>query len=139
MSTLHLRGLAHRAGCAGQPLGPGVTVPETVPVLLEFDVRSPVGTATLRRDEHGIWADAVISLDLKGFHGDLIRKAVSRGEFRRLWPAFAISIARTVITKDDAHPMGVITSGEVRHVSLCSANSDPDLPQYEVVYDGIPA
>jgi hypothetical protein len=137
---IHLRGLAERAGCDEQPLGPGVTVPETVPVLVEFSIKDgPIGTATLTRDEHGIWADAILELDVKGLLGDLIRKTVRQGTFRELWPAFAIDIARTVVTKDDDHPAGVITSGEVMHLSLCRANRDPDLPPYEVVCDDTPA
>ncbi len=136
MTTIHLRGLAERAGCEEQPLGPGVTVPETVPVLLEFNVKEgPIGTATLTRDERGIWAGAVIQLGVEGLLGDLIRKTVRQGTFRSMWPAFAIDIARTVVTKDDDHPAGVITSGEVQHLSLCRANRDPGLPPYEVVYD----
>lgn len=137
--TIHLRGLAERADCTEQPLGAGVIVPETVNVYLEFDLcGGPVGTAKLRRDEQGIWADALIYPDAEHAHGALMGNALSTGKFRQLWPAFAISIARTVITKSDAHPMGVITAGEVANMSLCRANRDPDLPPYEVVYDESP-
>lgn len=138
MMAIHLRGLAERADCAEQPLGPDVIVPEKVPVLLEFSaIGGPVGTATLNRDDHGIWADAIIRLDAGTQAGLLVRKAVERGDFRKMWPSFAIDVARTVITKDDTHPMGVITGGQVMHLSLCRANRDPDLPPYEIVYDDL--
>ena len=32
-------------------------VPETVPVFIEYDFSKEIGTAALRRDEAGIWAD----------------------------------------------------------------------------------
>ena len=134
MTTLHLRGLAKRAGCAEQPLGPDVIVPEKVSVYLEFDLQSgPVGTAKLSRVEQGIWADVTLELDARTRSADLLRHVTGKGELRKLWPAFAISIARTVVTE------GVITAGEVANMSLCRANRDPDLPPYEVVYDKDPS
>lgn len=136
MTAIHLRGLAERADCAEQPLGPGVIVPETVSVYLEFDLRNgPVGTAKLRRDEQGIWADVTLEPDARTRSADLMRHVIGKGELRKLWPAFAISIARTVVIKSEDHPAGVITAGEVGNISLCRANRDPDLPGYEVVDD----
>jgi hypothetical protein len=136
VTTIHLHGLAERADCAEQPLGPDVTVPEKVNVYLEFDLRGgPVGTATLRRDEQGIWADVTLETDARTRSADLLRRVVGKGELRKLWPAFAISVARTVVSKSDTHPMGVITAGEVANMSLCRANRDPGLPPYEVVRD----
>jgi hypothetical protein len=130
VTTIHLQGLAERADCAEQPLGPDVTVPEKVDVYLDFNLLSgPVGTAELRRDEQGIWADVTLELDAHTLSTDLMRKVISRGELRKLWPAFAISVARTVVSE------GVITAGEVANMSLCRANRDPDLPPYEVVND----
>jgi hypothetical protein len=134
MESIHLRGLAERADCAEQPIGPGVTVPENVSVYLEFNLRSgPVGTATLRRDERGIWADITLEPDAGTRSANLMRHVIRKDQLRELWPALAVSIARTVVSKSDAHPMAVITAGEVANVSLCRANRDPDLPPYEVV------
>lgn len=130
MTTIRLRGLAERAGCAEYPLGPDVIVPETVSVYLEFNKRNgPVGTATLRRDEAGIWADAVLDLDSGTKSADLLRHVNGKGRLRKTWPAFAISVAGAVVTKDG------VTGGTVADLSLCQANSDPDLPPYEVIYD----
>jgi hypothetical protein len=136
VTAIHLHGLAERADCAEQPVGPGVIVPERVSVYLEFDLQAgPVGTAELRRDEQGIWADVTLEPDARTRSADLLRHVIRRGELRKLWPAFAISIARTVVSESDAHPTGVITAGEVANMSLCRANRDPDLPPYEVVND----
>ena len=130
VTEIRLRGLAERADCAEQPLGPGVIVPEAVSVYLEFDLLGgPVGTAALRRDEAGIWADVTLNPDAKSRSADLMRHVVARGELRRLWPAFAISVAKTVVAEN------VIVGGEVANMSLCRANRDPDLPPYEIVND----
>ena len=53
MSTIRLHGLA----CGPDRLDPSTIVPETVPVWVEYDHDKQVGTAALRRDEAGIWAD----------------------------------------------------------------------------------
>ena len=130
MTTIRLRGLAERADCAEQPLGPDVVVPETVSVYLEFNLSSgPVGTATLKRDEQGIWADVTLHPDAGNWSATLMRRVIEKGQLRDLWPAFAISVARTVVSE------GVITAGEVTNMSLSRANRDPDLPPYEIVYD----
>lgn len=137
MTTIHLNGLAERADCAEQPLGPGVIVPEMASVYLDFNLQGgPVGTAKLHRDEQGIWADVTLEPDARTRSADLMRHVIGKGRLRELWPAFAISVARTVVSKSDAHPMGVITAGEVVNMSLCRANRDPGLPPYEVVHDG---
>jgi hypothetical protein len=54
--TTHLRGLA----CGPDRLDPTTIVPETVPVWVEYDCAIEVGTATLRRDDAGIWADVIV-------------------------------------------------------------------------------
>ena len=54
MTSVHLHGLAMRDD--GR-LDDTTIVPETVPVWVEYDWSKEVGTATLRRDETGIWAD----------------------------------------------------------------------------------
>jgi hypothetical protein len=121
--------MAARADEPEQPVGPGVTLPESVAVTLEFSREHVVGTAVLHRDEAGnILADATLYPDSdpllhKGFYGG----------GRNPWPYFALGIGNTVVSKDGAHPSGVISAGEVRDLALCAANSDPGLPPYEVV------
>jgi hypothetical protein len=125
--ALRLRGTAARAGEPDQSIGLGVTVPEEVSVTIEFSRDHTVGTAALWRDEAGdIQADVMVFLD----SDPLLRKGM---QGRRLWPYFALSIGQTVVSKDDAHPMGVISSGVVRELALVTRNSDPDLPPYEIV------
>lgn len=124
---VRLRGMASRADEPQQPIGPGVTLPDSVVVTLEFSRDHVVGTATLRRDDAGnILADATVYLDAD----PMLRKGMAG---RRLWPYFALGITRTVVTKDDVHPMGVITGGQVATLALTVANSDPDLPPYLVL------
>jgi hypothetical protein len=125
--VLRLRGTAARAEGPDQPLGPGVTVPEEVSVTIEFSRDHTVGTAALWRDEAGdIQADVMVFLD----GNPLLRKGM---QGRRLWPYFALGIGQTVISKDDAHPMGVIRAGAVRELALVTRNSDPGLPPYKIV------
>ena len=127
--TVHIRGLAERAASPVRRLGPDVTVPGTLPVLVEFShERPPVGTATLSRDGEGVHADA--TLWLTGWLAQMAQKT----DIRKLWPKFALGIARTVITKDD-DGTDVITSGEVVALSLCRENVDPGLPPWEVIRD----
>ena len=126
--TVHIRGLAERAASPVHRLGPDVTVPATLPVLLEFSrAEPPAGTATLTRDEHGIHADAV--LRLTGLFG----KMAARHDIRTLWPKFAIGIAGTVITSDD-DGTDAISAGRVVSLSLCRENVDPGLPPWKYVY-----
>ena len=126
---VHIRGLAERAASPVHRLGPDVTVPDTLPVLLEFSRTEPaIGTAALTRDDEGIHADA--TLWLAGFFG----KMAMHRDVGVLWPKFALGIARTVIIKDD-DGTDVITAGEVVALSLCRENVDPDLPPWKVVYD----
>ena len=57
MTTIHLRGIAHREVPGWSGLDPTSIIPETVPVYVEY-AGEPVGTASLRRDaEDTIWAD----------------------------------------------------------------------------------
>ena len=124
---VRLRGMAARADEPEQPIGPGVVLPPSVPVTLEFSREHVVGTAALHRDEAGnILADATVYLD----SDPMLRKGLSG---RRIWPYFALAITHTVISKDGVHPMGVITGGEAATLALTAANSDPGLPPYEVV------
>ena len=127
--AVHIRGLAERAASPVQRLGPDVTVPATLPVLLEFSHTEPaIGTATLTRDNEGIHADA--TLWLTGTFGEIAK----RHDIRNMWPKLAIGIRAATVTKG-ADGADVITSGEVVALSLCRENVDPDLPPWEVVYD----
>jgi len=56
MTTIRLRGLA----CGPSKLDPTTIVPGTVPVWVEYDNATEIGTAALRRDDTGIWADAAV-------------------------------------------------------------------------------
>jgi len=125
VSTIRIRSLAERADSPEQPLGPEVIVPEQVPLRIESHPRETVGTATLRRDEAGIWAEAVIHLDADTEYAEVIR----RDHPAAAWPYLAVGIIRTLSEK------GVITSGEVVAVSLVRKNIDPGLPPWEVVTD----
>jgi hypothetical protein len=126
---VQLRGMAARADEPQQPIGPGVTLPDSVVVTLEFSRDHVVGTATLHRDEVGnIFAEATVYPD----SDPMLHKGLY-GPSRNLWPYFALAITHTVVSKDATHPMGVITAGQVATVALTAANSDPDLPPYEVV------
>lgn len=128
-AKIRIRGLVERADSPEQRLGPDVTVPGTLPVLLEFShAEPPIGTAILTRDDEGIHAYA--TLWLAGVFGKMAMKR----DIRVLWPKFAIGIARTVITKGD-DGADVITEGEVVSLSLCRENVDPGLPPWEYVYD----
>jgi len=85
VQTVRIRGLAERAASPVHRIGPAVTIPETLPVLLEFSRSEPsVGTATLHRDDEGIHADA--TLYLTGRFGEIAK----REDIRKLWPKFAI-------------------------------------------------
>jgi hypothetical protein len=66
---LRLRGLALRAA----RYDPGVTIPETVPVLLSFNSPMSIGIAWLHSDGEGIRAD--VTLSLEDTFGDFARKA----------------------------------------------------------------
>lgn len=119
--TIRIRGIAERAGSPEQPLGPDVVIPEHVIVRREFNHSvSPLGMATLRRDENGdIWADAEVTISK---------------EDREALPYFAVGIVRAVVvSKSREHRMGVITAGEITELTLTRKNVDPDLPPYEVV------
>jgi hypothetical protein len=56
VTTISLRGLA----CGPSGLDPTTIVPETVPVWVEYDYAAEIGTAALRRDDAGIWAEAAV-------------------------------------------------------------------------------
>jgi hypothetical protein len=128
---VRLRGLAARAGEREQPIGSDVTIPASVPVLLQFSVEHIIGTAILHRDAAGnIHADAMVYPD----SDPLLRKGLF-GPGRNPWPYFALSIAHAVLTRDDAHPAGVITGGEILHLALVDRNADLGLPRYVQAFD----
>ena len=116
---MHIRGLAMPSA----RYGPGVTIPETIPVLLSFVSGGNIGTARLRCDDEGIHADAM--LPLEGTFGDFARKA----DPRKLWPKLSLAIYGT--GDPDAE---VITQGTVTALSIV-AGVDSDLPDWEYVYD----
>lgn len=123
--TIRIRGLAERAASPEQPLGPEVIVPESVPLRIQSSPPETVGTAMLRRDEAGIWAEAVIRLYGDGEHFEVMR----RDHPAAAWPYLAVGVARAITEN------GVIVSGEVSDVFLVRENVDPDLPVWEVVTD----
>ena len=118
---IRLHGMCERAESPEQPLGPDVIVPGSVLLTIEFDMLAlPIGMAALHRDGQGsIWAD-VSGIDVMP-------------ERIEAYPYFAIGIAHAVISKDDDHPEGRITGGEITRLAVTHANADPDLPPYEVV------
>jgi len=60
MTTIRLRGIAHRETPGRSGLDPTTIVPETVPVYVEY-AGTAIGTAALRRDDDDtIWADATV-------------------------------------------------------------------------------
>ena len=129
VQTVRIRGLAERAASPVNRLGPAVTVPETLPLLLEFDSRNPIGTATLTRDDEGIHVDAAIPLT------GLVRKLAERGDLRRYWPVLATGISVTA-NGEDSDGTSMITKGTIRSVSLSRENADREMPPWEVVPDG---
>ncbi|HUY44688.1 MAG TPA: hypothetical protein VMV92_03020 [Streptosporangiaceae bacterium] len=117
MTRIH--GICERAGSPEQPLGPGVTVPASVPLLVNFDLRRVIGRAALARDADGsITASAEVTGEGAALLGDL----------RYL----AIGVSHVRVSHDGGCPSGRITSGEIRSVAIVRANIDPDLPPYEV-------
>jgi len=121
----HLHGICERAASPEQPLGPDVVVPESVPLLVQFDYQRCIGIATLTRAANG---DILASADI----GDP-DPATARLIRDRAAPYFAIGVGSTVLEKDDDHPLGRITAGEIRNVAIVDRNIDPDLPKYEVL------
>jgi len=118
VQTVHIRGLAMPRA----RYGPGVVVPETIPVLLSFVSGGNIGTARLRCDDEGIHADAM--LPLEGTFGDFARKV----DPRKLWPKLSLAIRD--VGDPDAE---VIAQGTVAALSIVAGeDSDPD---WEYVYD----
>ena len=115
-----LRGICERAASPGLPLGPDVVVPESVPLLVQFDYQRVIGMAVLTRAANGdILASAEIG---PGADAGLLSAA----------PYFAIGIRHTRLEKDSDQPLGRIWAGEIRNVAIVDRNIDPDLPPYEV-------
>lgn len=110
VQTVRIRGLAMRD--AGR-LEDDTIVPATVPVWIGYDYSSQIGTAALRRDETGIWADVT----------------AEDGPWRESCRYFGMSFR---CGHAAARPGGL---GEAIGVSLVASNGDPDLPPWEVVYD----
>ena len=127
ITSIRIRGLAERADSPDQPLGPEVIVPESVPLHVMTSPPETIGTATLHRDEDGIWAEAIIELAAweRVMAGSRYRGDHPAGE----WPTLAVGIGK-VLVED-----GIITSGRVESVYLARENSDPGLPSWEVVTD----
>lgn len=123
---IRIRGLAERAASPEQPLGPEVIVPESVPLRLESGSGRQVGTATLRRDEQGIRAEAAFPRDTGR---DRVPQWHGSHHPADLWPKLAVGVARALSEN------GVITSGEIACVCLVRENIDPALPPWEIVTD----
>jgi len=111
VQSVRIRGLAMRD--AGR-LETDTIVPDTVPVHVEYDYSSQIGTAALRRDETGIWADVT----------------AEDGPWRESCRYFGMSFR---CGHAAARPGGGL--GEAIGVSLVASNGDPDLPPWEVVCD----
>ena len=110
--SMHIRGLAMRD--AGR-LEHDTIVPARVPVFIKYGHSKQVGTAALRRDETGIWADVT----------------AEDGPWRETYRYFGMSFRC-------GHAAGRPGAGlgEAIGVSLVDSNGDPDLPPWEVVHDG---
>ena len=126
VASIRIRGLAERADSPEQPLGPDVIVPESVPLRLEYGAGETVGTARLRRDEAGIWAEAEIPPDTGR---DRVPAWHHSHHPADLWPKFAVGIARALSEG------GTITSGEIACVCLVRENTDTTLPPWEIITD----
>jgi hypothetical protein len=120
VQIVHIRGLA--MPCARY--GPGVTIPETIPVVLSFVSGGDIGTARLNCDDEGIHAD--VFLPLEGTFGDFARKV----DPRKLWPKLSLAIEGT-----DDPDAEVITQGTVTALSIVASVLESDLPDWEYVYD----
>jgi hypothetical protein len=116
VGTIRIRGLAERAGSPELPLGPEVIVRGEVP--LRAGAKETIGQATLTRDERGIWAEAVITLDAwERLEGPLFRHPAER------WPKLAVGILKPLSEN------GVITSGKVVSLSLVRGAATGRHPQ----------
>jgi len=122
VQSVHIRGLAERAASPVHRIGPDVTVPDSVPLRIGYDHRVAYGTAALRRDEAGIWADAEVFTDMLP------------GGTATLKDVPYLAVAVRVTGSDRPAELPVITAGEVVGVILCRENIDPDLPPWEVAY-----
>ena len=111
MTTVRLHGLAS----GPDRLDPTTIVPETVPVWVEYDYGTKIGTATLRRDDEGIWADVV----------------AEDGPWRETCRYFGTSFRVGHLADVPGHGLG-----EAIGVSLVAKTAPwSGLPPYEIVND----
>jgi hypothetical protein len=130
VTAIRIRGLAERADSPERPLGPDVTVPESVPVRIDGDRgMTCVGMATLLRDDAGIWAEA--KLDRGAVAQVLGMPLADEVTAIEGFPCFALAVR--VTGEDRPAELKAITAGEVVGISLCRKNVDPDLLPYEIV------
>lgn len=113
MTIIRLRGIAYRDGLPWRSgPGPATIVPAAVPVWAGYDDGNAIGTAALRRDEAGIWADA----------------AVEDGPWRETCRYFSMSFRCAHLAEVPGAGLG-----EAIGVSLTATTGDEGMPPFEVL------